>query len=297
MDILIVTGGNSSERKISLISAGMVTKALRKNGHTVTVFDFRKGYPELKKILGNFDIVFPVMHGKEGEDGMLYHFLRSAGKMFVGSNPRGARIASNKILFKRYCDRKNILTAEWRLVKSRKDIIKFGFPCVLKAASGGSSHEVALLYSIKDLANPKVKKILKLLNSFFAERLIDGVEITMGVVLGRMYPVVEIIPPGGSWFNYRNKYSGKSKEIPFAPSVSKNIQKKAQKIALRIHQELDLGSYSRTDAIIKEGKIYILETNTPGGVGLTPHSLLPKAAKAAGISFEQLVEKMLKGSI
>jgi len=139
-----------------------------------------------------------------------------------------------------------------------------------------------------------VKKILKLHDAFFVERLIAGTEITMGIVLGKTYPVVEIIPPKDSWFDYKNKYSGRSKEIPFAPSVSKDLQKRAQKIALRIHNDLKLGSYSRTDAIVEDGKIYVLETNTPGGVGLTPYSLLPKAAKAIGISFEQLVEKMLK---
>lgn len=296
MDILIITGGNSSERKISLISAGMVAKALRRNGHRVKKFDFRKGYRELKKLVHDFDIIFPVMHGKEGEDGTLYSFLRARKVRFVGSDPKGARNASNKVLFKKYCEKKRIPTADWKMVKTRNDIVRFGFPCVLKAATGGSSHEVALLYSARDLANPKVKKILKLHDTFFVERLIDGTEITMGIVLGKIYPVVEIIPPKDSWFNYQNKYSGRSKEVPFAPSVSKRVQKKAQKIALQIHKNLKLGSYSRTDAIVKDGKIYILETNTPGGVGLTPHSLLPKAAKAIGVSFEQLVQKMLPGA-
>ncbi|HUC02020.1 MAG TPA: hypothetical protein VMA75_03895 [Candidatus Paceibacterota bacterium] len=294
MNILIVTGGNSSERKISLISAGMVAKALRRNGHRVKMFDFRKGYAELKKLVRDFDIIFPVIHGKEGEDGTLYGFLRAREMRFVGSDPKGARTASNKILFKKYCEKKRIPTAGWKIIKTGKDIVRFGFPCVLKAATGGSSHEVALLYSARDLANPKVKKILKLHDTFFVERLIDGTEITMGIVLGKAYPVVEIVPPKGSLFNYQNKYSGRSKEIPFAPSVNKSVQKKAQQIALRIHQDLKLGSYSRTDAMVKDGKIYILETNTPGGVGLTPHSLLPKSAKAIGISFEQLVEQMLK---
>ncbi len=120
----------------------------------------------------------------------------------------------------------------------------------------------------------------------------------MEVLLGKVLPVMETIPPENSWFDYKNKYSGKTRDIPFAPSLSKEKQKEAQRIALReIHRDLKLGSYSRTDAIVQDEKIYILETNTPGGVGLTPHSLLPKAAKAVGISFEQLVGQMLKGVI
>ena len=108
---------------------------------------------------------------------------------------------------------------------------------------------------------------------------------------------MEIVPPKDAWFDYKNKYSGKSKEIPFAPSVSKAKQHKVQKIALQIHRNLNLGSYSRPDVIISGGIPYVLEVNTPGGVGLTPESLLPKSAKAIGISFGQLVEKMLKGAI
>lgn len=275
----------------------MVAKALRKNGHDVTTFDFRKGYPRLSKIISKFDVVFPVMHGKEGEDGALYQFLRSRKKSFVGSDPKGAKIAFDKMLFKKYCGKKHIATPDYRIVKNKKDIVQFGFPSVFKAASGGSSIEVVLLHSKKDLASARIKDILKLPDSFFVEKLIDGVEITMGVLLGRVLPVIEIIPPENSWFDYKNKYSGRSNEIAFAPSLNKDIQRRAQKIALQVHQDLKLGSYSRTDAIVKGNKIYVLETNTPGGVGLTPQSLLPKAAKAIGISFNQLVEKMLKGAI
>jgi D-alanine-D-alanine ligase len=298
MKILIITGGNSSERKISLTSARMVTGALRENGHSVTVFDFKNGYIVLKKLLAkvNFDIVFPVMHGKEGEDGILYHFLRSIKIPFVGSDPRGAKIAFDKILFKKYCDKNHIPTADWRVVKNMNDIARFGFPCVLKAANGGSSHEVALLHSSKDVRSPMVKKIFKLHDSFFVEKLINGVEITIGVLLGKALPVMEIIPPKDAWFDYKNKYSGKSKEIPFAPSISRSMQRRVQKIALQIHRALKLGSYSRTDVIVKGSIPFVLEINTPGGVGLTPESLLPKAAKAVGISFKRLVEEMLKGA-
>lgn len=274
----------------------MVKEALRKNGHSVTVFDFRRGYSELRKTLRRFDIIFPVMHGNEGEDGTLYRFLRSAKKSYIGSDPKGAKIAFDKILFKKYCNKRKIPTADWRIVKTRDDVSRFCFPCVLKAAKGGSSHEVAILYSPNDVSSSKVKKILKLPGQFFVEKLIDGSEITVGIVLEKTLPVVEIIPPKDDWFDYKNKYSGVSKEIPFAPSVDPKIQRRAQKIALRLHRDFKLGSYSRTDMIVKSGIPYVLEINTPGGVGLTPESLLLKAAKASGISFEQLVKKMLKGA-
>ncbi len=235
------------------------------------------------------------MHGKEGEEGTLYRFLKASRKPFVGSSPKGARIAFDKIIFKQYCEKKGIVTAEWNSIKTTHDITTFGFPCVLKAAFGGSSHEIALLHSKKDVTSTRVKKILKSSdNKFFVEGLLHGVEITVGVLFNKSLPVIEIVPPKSGWFDYKNKYSGESYEIPFAPSVKQAVQKYAQKIALRIHQDLKLGSYSRTDFIVVNNTPYILEINTPGGVGLTPVSLFPKAALAVGISFKELVKQLVK---
>ncbi len=293
MHILIITGGSSSERRISLLSAKGVKSALVANGHIVTVFDFKRGYGQLRSALQKCDMVFPVMHGKEGEDGTLYKFLRSVKKPYVGSEPKGAKIAFDKILFKKYCDAKGILTAPWKVITNKQGILRFGLPCVLKATYGGSSHEVALLHTEKALASSRVEKILALPCRWYVEELLQGVEITAGVLNGTALPVIAIVPPSAGWFDYKSKYSGESEEIPFAPSVSSKIQKQAQALALRIHKDLYLGSYSRTDFIVQNGRLYILETNTPGGVGLTSDSLLPKAAIAAGISFEKLVEQIL----
>ena len=294
MKILVITGGVSSERKISLISANAVKNALLKNGHSVTFFDFKKGISNLKSLLGNFDVVFPVMHGQEGEDGTLYRFLKKNKIPYVGSDPKGAKIAFDKILFKKYCERHDIPTAKWKAVRTSKNISQFGFPCILKGAYGGSSHEVLFLRSAKDLNKKSLITLLNSRNKFFVESLLDGIEITVGVLGNMALPVIEIIPPKDSWFDYKNKYSGVTKELLFAPSISSLLQKKVQKMALRIHKDLDLGSFSRLDIIVKDGIPYVLEINTPGGVGLTAESLFPKAAKAVGLSFDDMIEKILR---
>lgn len=297
MHILIITGGSSSEREISLISAENVQRTLKANGHSVTMFDFQEGYGALGNILETFDVVFPVMHGKEGEDGTLYQFLASANKPFVGSDPAGAKIAFDKVLFKRYCDEQQILTAPWSLVTNEEDIVKFGFPCVLKAANGGSSHEVAPIFTQADLRKENIQRILHLPDTRFVEGYLQGVEITVGVLLDEPLPAIEITPPSGGWFDYQHKYSGESQETPFAPSVEAGVQKQAQQIALQIHQNLHLRSFSRTDFIIVDSVPCVLEVNTPGGVGLTPGSLFPKAAKAAEISFETFVERVIMATM
>lgn len=294
MKILIITGGTSSERKISLLSAKNVKKGLESSGHKVFLFDLKKGYSKLKKKVLDFDVIFPVIHGREGEDGTLYTFLQELKKPFVGCSPKSSLIASDKILFNKFCDQNKIPKPEWRAIKTLTDIKKIGFPCVLKAAQGGSSREVAILLSEKDLKNALVKKIFSLDDQFLAERYITGIEITVGVFFDQALPVIEIVPPLKGWFDYKNKYSGESKEIVGAPSLDAKAKKKAQKIALKIHKTLNLNPYSRTDMIVLDNQPLVLEVNPPNGVGMTSQSLMPKAAKAIGLELPKLLDEIVK---
>lgn len=304
MTVLIVTGGNTSEREISLTSSSEVKKALEVNGHQVEVLDLIEGRETLKNKAQRHHVLFPVLHGKEGEDGTLYKFLKYLGKPFVGADCKGTKTAFHKILFKKFCRKNNIPTAPWKTVIShhkginiKRQITKFDYPCVLKAACGGSSKEVAVLKSEEDLSSKHIKDILLLKDDLFVEKFLSGVEITVGVLNNYALPVIEIIPPPGRWFDYENKYSGKTQELIYAPSVDEKVREKAQSIALIIHQQLQLGPYSRTDFIIENQIPTVLETNSPSGVGFTPQSLFPKAAQAAGISFNQLVESLIKGAM
>lgn len=295
MKILILTGGNSSERTVSLNSAKNVKNALLKNGHKVKFYDLKNGYEGIKNLAEQYDILFPVLHGEEGEGGTLHKFISKINKPIVGGrNYKEFHRAWYKISFKKFCDDNKITTSPWRIVKNDKDVLSFGFPCVLKTSSGGSSKEVVILKSKNDLKKQNYKKIINLKNPVFVERYINGTEVTVGIVNGKAYPLLEIIPPKGSWFNYKNKYWNTSKEIPFAPSVDKKLQIKIQKIALKIYRSFDIGSYCRIDFIINNNIPYVLELNTIPG--MTPGSLLPKQAKAAGISFNQLMEILIKSA-
>lgn len=300
MKVLVITGGTTSERRISFMSAKEVKKGLKVSGHKVKLFDLKNGKVS-KRLVKKFDVIFPVIHGEEGEGGKLQKLLSSLGKPFVGGSFKGFKQGWYKIPFKQFCDQNNILNAPWRKIKDQKDIIKFGFPAVLKSSSGGSSKEVVILNSAKDL---KSKACQKLLNSglpLFVERFLPGTEVTVGIFNNQALPVVEIIPPKGSWFDYKNKYSGATKEIPDAPSLDEGTKKEVRKIALKIHQSLNLGQYSRIDFIVsnsyvhpKGGKLtpYVLEVNTIPG--LTSESLFPKAAQAVEISFPKLLDTIIK---
>ncbi|MDD5147238.1 MAG: ATP-grasp domain-containing protein [Candidatus Daviesbacteria bacterium] len=291
MRVLIITGGTTSERRISLMSAKCVKAGLEESNHEVKLFDLKKEGIS-KNLVKDFDVVFPVLHGEEGEGGGLQKQLSTLGIRFIGGSPIGFQQGWYKISFKEFCDREHILTSPWKKIKNQSDIVKFGFPCVLKSSSGGSSREVVILKSAKNLKNNLCRKLLKSGLPLFVERYLPGIEVTVGILKDKALPVIEIIPPAGGWFDYKNKYWGNTNEIPNAPSLTPQLKKMVQKIALRIHKTLKLGHYSRIDFIISDGKPYVLEVNTIPG--LTASSLFPKAAAAVGLTFPKLLDKMIK---
>lgn len=295
MKVLIISGGNSSERRISLISAKTVKQALEKSNFQVQIFDLKKGLKILEETTKDYDIIFPVLHGEEGEGGHLQKFLDRIGKPYVGGHYKGYQEGWYKISFKKFCDKNKIHTAPWKIIKHEIDIIKFGLPCVIKGSSGGSSIEVFIIEKLADLKRRSLQKFLKSGVPFMIEKYISGIEVTVGILGHQALPVIEIIPKKGRWFDYKSKYSGEAREIIDAPSLSEEIRQKVQQIALQIHQKLNLGPYSRIDFIISNNIPYALEVNTIPG--WTSESLFPKAAKAVGISFEQLVEKLIEISL
>lgn len=295
MKILILTGGNSSERKISFMSAKNVRDALKENRHFVKLYDLKNGYQQIKTLAKDFDILFPVLHGEEGEGGQLHKFLSVINKPIVGTrNYKGLNQAWNKIPFKGYCDQNQIPTSAWKIIKNKKDVLQFGLPCVLKASNGGSSREVIILKNENDLNNSEVECIFNSNVPLFVEKYLKGTEVTVGILNKKVLPFIEIIPPIGSWFSYENKYKDTTQEILFAPSVSKDKQKEIENIVLKIQKHFNLGSYFRIDFMIYQNIPYALDVNTIPG--LTPGSLFPKQAKAAGISFNQLMETLIKSA-
>lgn len=295
MNILIVTGGTSSERRISFMSARQVRLALKEKGYKVRLFDLKKGKDSLNQIARKFDAIFPVIHGEEGEAGRLHKFLKTIKKPIIGTdNHKGMSEAWYKISFKKYCDKTKIPSASWKEVKSKKDILKFGFPCILKSESGGSSREVERLFEESDFSKYSVKKLLKSTDKLFVEKFIKGVEVTVGILNGKALPIIEIVPPKNGWFDYKNKYWGKTQEIPFAPSVDKKLQEKIKKTSEKIHKDFNLGSFSRIDYMVDGENYYVLEVNTIPG--LTASSLLPKAAKAQGHSFPDFIDVVVKSA-
>ena len=294
MNILVLSGGSSNEREVSLRSAKSVKDALVVNGHTVHEYDPAAGLDGLRQYVGRVDVVFPVLHGRQREDGEVQQALESLGLPFVGANAAVSRLCFDKHQFNQAIYERGFIIPLSQLVDRQQfdqsPLIRN--PYVLKPIDGGSSIDTLV---VTDPSQPRlqVDELFQKYSQLLLQELIVGTEITVAVLGNKALPVIEIIPPQGEEFDYENKYNGKTQEICPPLSVSREHQVIAQQLALDIHQQLGVRHFSRTDMMIDQaGNIYVLELNTIPG--LTDTSLFPKAAKAAGIDMGQLVEQLVQ---
>ena len=244
------------------------------------------------------DCVFLGMHGADGEDGKIQATLDLLGIPYTGSDYLGSAMAMDKAVAKRIMEAYGILTPEWReITYEEKDIPtlleELPLPCVVKTVGGGSSIGVSLPDTREELENA-LRDVLRYGNRILVERKIIGREMTVPVFNGKYLSAIEIVAPESTGFDYVAKYqSGDegAKEICPAP-ITPEEQKLMGEAALKFHNALGLSVYSRTDFILdKDGKAWCLEVNTLPG--MTPNSLIPKAAAVEGMSYPELCEQIV----
>ncbi|MBQ9249663.1 MAG: D-alanine--D-alanine ligase [Oscillospiraceae bacterium] len=244
------------------------------------------------------DCVFLGLHGADGEDGKIQATLDLLGVPYTGSGPLGSAMAMDKAVGKRIMESAGVLTPAWQeLVYSEADIPTLTetlpVPCAVKVVDGGSSLGVALPDTREELEQA-LHELLRYGNRVVVEEKIRGRELTVPVLDGRALSAIEIIPPEGTSFDYVAKYqSGAEGAREICPA---NITPEEQQLlgdaALRFHNALGLSVYSRTDFILDEaGRAWCLEVNTLPG--MTPNSLIPRAAAVEGMSYAQLCEKIV----
>lgn len=292
MNILVLHGGISNEREVSLRSGVAVAEALVAAGHTVTLHD-QTTNTIAQTTLMNHDVVFPVLHGLYGEDGTLQAQLESFDCRFVGTTSTASSLCFDKHNFRELLQQNSIQIAHGLVVayEAFQKSALITQPYVLKPVLGGSSLDTFIVQD--PTKQPEgIRDAFAKYTTLLLEELISGTEITVGVLGASALPVVEIIPPEGSTFDYENKYNGATQEICPAVSVAPNIQKAAQTLAVNLHKLSGCRDYSRTDMIVKsDGTLIVLETNT--SPGMTNQSLFPKAAKAAGLTMSELCDELV----
>ena len=246
------------------------------------------------------DVVFLGLHGECGEDGRVQAAFDLLGIPYTGAGYLASGMAMNKAVAKQVMEHAGILTPPWReLVYQEEDIPRLTgelpVPCAVKVINGGSSLGVALPDTREELASA-LEEMLRYGGHVIVEQKILGRDITVGVLGDRYLPAVEMIPQGGAYFDYTAKYqAGASLEVCPA-SISDEQWREMGAATLRLHRALGLAAYSRADFILdEEGRAWCLEINTLPG--MTPASLLPKEAAAAGLSYEELCQEILELSL
>ena len=248
------------------------------------------------------DCVFLGLHGADGEDGKIQAALDLLGVPYTGSDYLGSAMAMDKAVAKRIMDSNGIRTPAWRELRyTEADIPRLceelPVPCAIKVVNGGSSIGVQLPDSREELSSA-LRDVLRYGSRVIVEEKIYGREMTVPVLGERALCPIEIVPPDGSSFDYVAKYqSGSAAAAEICPApIGEKETKLLQETALQFHRALGLSVYSRTDFILDaEGRAWCLEVNTLPG--MTPASLIPKAAAVAGMSYGELCEKIVELSL
>lgn len=340
MKILVLAGGISTERDVSLVTGSMIYRALKERGHQVVLMDVFFGYdkdnwenifeletdwaenigkvaaknpdldavkamrPDWKKsffgphvidVCQSADIVFMALHGENGENGSIQACFDLMGIRYTGTGHVGSAMAMDKGITKDLFRQYGIPTpAGIRLKAGETETERVPFPCVVKAACGGSSVGVSIARDETEYEAAK-KEAFRYDEEVIIEQYVKGREFSVGVMKGHALPIIEIAPLTG-FYDYKNKYQEGStvETCPAKLSVEKTLE--MQQLAEKAYQVLRLGAYGRMDFMMDEKEnLYCLEANTLPG--MTPTSLLPQEAAACGINFGELCEKIIEISM
>ncbi len=294
----VLLGGLSSEREVSLRTGEAVLAALRDRGHdAIPIYVDHDLDVALRQ--EPIDVAFIALHGRLGEDGCVQGLLELLGIPYTGSDVMASALAMHKGKAKELFRLHNLPTPAYYTLAADEvaDLPgahgDFGFPCVVKPIREGSSVGVTICSSLEDLA-AAVDKALCFDDEVLVERFITGKEISVAILDDRALGAVEIAPREG-FYDFQNKYTRGATEYFVPPRLSPERYRGVLAQALGAHIALGCAGATRVDMMISEsGNEFILEVNTVPG--LTPTSLLPKIADAAGISFGELCELMLAGA-
>jgi D-alanine-D-alanine ligase len=296
--VAVVMGGPSAEREVSIESGQAVMRALATLGHHAQSLDFDGRFVDALREIRP-DVVFNALHGTGGEDGTIQGVLEWLGIPYTGSDLTSCALAMDKHLTKKLLAAEGLPTPAWDTFDLAGGTLpllpgSLNLPLVVKPRASGSSAGVSIVRTHEEWTKAMIG-VAPRTTQIVVEEFIPGREFSSGVLGEEALPLVEIIA-SDEFYSYDAKYKpGGSRHLVPAP-IDGDLTARLQMLALSVHRMLGLRDYSRTDFIVtKEGRPYILEINALPG--LTPLSLLPDEAKAAGIPFEALIDRLLQAAL
>lgn len=300
--LALLSGGISSEREVSLSGGAQVAAALDPARYEIRRYDPRSDLSRLVAEAADIDVALVILHGPFGEDGTVQGLLDLLDIPYQGAGVLGSALAMNKLAAKRLYRDAGLRVPACRSVRAGESpdipatVAEVGLPLVVKPGSGGSSIGMSVVRTAEALENA-MELAFDHDDLVLLERFVPGVELTAGVIGNdelESLPLVEIVPKAEhGFFNYAAKYSAGEAEEICPARVSPEVAETARTQARIAHRALFCRGYSRTDFMLSEadGELYVLETNTIPG--MTPTSLFPQAARAAGMEFSALLDRLV----
>ena len=295
MRILLIAGGWSSEREVSLSGAEKIRQALITLGHEVRFLDPALAFDDILGQAAKADFAFLNLHGAPGEDGLIQAMLDTARVPYQGTGPAGSFLALNKAAAKQIFHAQGIPTPAWEFLPTppgRDFRPRFPAPYFVKPNLGGSSVHASLVQDPDGLF-AALEKIFKSGDAALVEPALSGVELTCAVLGETPLPPILIRPKTQSgFFDYASKYTPDAADEVCPAPVAPEITHALEQTCLAAHRALGLCGYSRSDFILTDSGLMLLETNTLPG--MTPTSLLPRSAAAADMTFEDLLARLIE---
>lgn len=325
--VVLICGGTSPEREVSKSSGFSITKSLKNLGYNYKIIDPAYGLNQPKNeedyfkekdaaelsnrnyldvinsgLFDGTDVAFITLHGQWGEDGTIQSVLELRGIKYTGCGVLASSLAMDKDFSKVMFRHSGVQTANWIIGNSEKDydrVLDFinniiGYPAIIKPNSGGSTIGLSICKKQEDVL-PAIKTALKYSDKFLVERFIEGRELAVGILNEIALPPVEI-KPVHEIYDYECKYSDGMCSYDVPAILPENIKIKLQDQAIKAYKSLGCRGYSRVDfRLMPNSECYCLEINTLPG--MTSHSLLPKSAQAAGISYDDLVDRIIQSAM
>jgi D-alanine-D-alanine ligase len=294
--VAVVMGGQSAEREVSLDSGRNVLAALRAKGVDAHPVD---GIPALLDALraGHYARVFNILHGRGGEDGMLQGALDALRVPYTGSGVLGSALSMDKVRTKQVWQALGLPTPRYVAYRAGEDLAaaigKVGYPAIVKPSHEGSSVGITRVFSAADLP-AAIELAARYDGELLIEQLIEGDELTIGILDGQALPSIRIVPKG-AFYDYHAKYVAEDTQY-LCPGLEGEAEDAIRALALAAFDAAGCTGWGRVDVMRdRAGNNFLLEVNT--APGMTSHSLVPKAAATLGIGFEELCWRVLETSL
>jgi D-alanine-D-alanine ligase len=296
MKVAVIFGGKTAEREVSLKSGALVLAALRARGVDAHAFDpADKGLEAL--IAGRYERAFIALHGRFGEDGTLQGALEWLGLRYTGSGVLGSALAMDKLRAKRLWMAEGVPTPPFEILEAKSDFYataqRLGLPLMVKPVNEGSSIGMSKVRAAGDLEEAYALAV-NYDRAVIAEKFIEGSELTAGILGDEALPLIRLETPR-DFYDYQAKYIADDTRYLIPCGLPAAREREIQQLCLRAFRALGCSGWGRVDLMLdRAGDPWLLEVNT--SPGMTDHSLVPMAARAAGLSYEDLCVRILEGA-